>query len=195
MRHPLQIARLSAIVGLVTGLITLSIPSQPATAVNVASTKDFRACAYDLERAGIVAEEAAVACAAALYPREIGRCVSQINQNTDIAPLDALFSCRRDRRPTELATCVVDISRQTLGAIPGDILDNCRRSLLPTRLSQCVVGLSRQTDVPAPQLINACIDGRDRPREFYPTLLPLEDVPTSPAPRNQPPLSPGIPQI
>lgn len=189
MRHSLYFTTLSVISALAPVIGTIaafSVAPQSAIAVNIGSTRDFRACAFDLQRVGIAAEEAAVACSAALYPRDIGRCVSRINQNTDIPPLDALFTCRRVRRPSELATCVVDISRLTQGVFPTDILDNCRRSLLPTRLSQCVVGLSRQTDVPAPLLINACIDGRDRPRDFYPTLLPLEDVPTPATPAPNP---------
>ncbi len=191
-------SRYGAIVGAIAALVAVHLPPQPAQAlfeedIVAPSRRDFLLCGRELQQAGISAEVAAEQCGAALYPRDVAYCVSQINRKTGIVSTDALLTCRRVRRPIELANCVVDINRFTEGAAPGAILENCRRSLLPNRFASCVTGLSRSTQVDPTRLMNECIDGRDRPFNFYPVFT----SPLSPIPGPPPVLNPveGVPPI
>ncbi|MGK7900990.1 MAG: hypothetical protein AB4352_06180 [Hormoscilla sp.] len=177
----------------IASLIASTVPVQPATA----TTWDYRYCAYQLQKLGIFAQETADACSATLKPRELSKCVANIANNTEIPAFDALTTCRLTRRPMELGSCVVDISMNTESVFAQNILENCRRSVLPLRYSECVVGLSLQTDLPSNQVMNNCLDGRDRPRDFYPLLsTPQPAAPPVRTPGAPPPLPPvpGIPQ-
>lgn len=180
-------------VSTIASLIANTVPVQSATA----TTRDYRYCAYHLQELGIFAQETADICSATLKPRELSKCVINIARNTEIAANDALITCRLTRRPMELGTCVVDISMNTESVLAENILDNCRRSLLPLKYSECVVGLSLQTDLPSNQVMNNCLDGRDRPRDFYPLLQTPQPAAIPPrTPGAPPPLRPvpGIPQ-
>ncbi|MBC6481758.1 MAG: hypothetical protein GDA56_32365 [Hormoscilla sp. GM7CHS1pb] len=173
--------------------IAMTLPVQPAAA----TTRDYRYCASQLQQLGISAQETADACSATLKPRDLTKCVVNIARNTEIAAFDALIGCRQSRRPIELGTCIVDISTNTGSEFPQNILDNCRRSLLPLKYSECVVGLSLQTYLPSNQVMNNCLDGRDRPRDFYPLLsTPQPVAPPRRTPGAPPPLPPvpGTPQ-
>jgi len=187
--RPAMVIALSTI----ASLIANTVPVQPATA----TTRDYRYCAYHLQKLGIFAQETADTCSATLKPRDLTKCVINIARNTEIAANDALINCRLMRRPMELGTCVVDISINTESEFPQNILDNCRRSLLPLKYSECVVGLILQTYLPSNQVMNNCLDGRDRPRDFYPLLsTPQPVAPPRRTPGAPPPLPPipGTPQ-
>lgn len=173
--------------GVIAFPLALSVAPQPATA---ASGLDFQACAYYLKKAGISEAVVSNACGAALYPREISTCVTRIDFYTNVAAEDALNACLRVRRPLEYSTCVIDISRATKGATGAAIIDNCRRAVLPKQFSSCVTGLSQQTSVATDQLFTDCLDGRFRPRDFYPT----RQSPVSPIP-NPPPALPPVPEL
>ncbi|NJM60963.1 MAG: hypothetical protein HC849_13330 [Oscillatoriales cyanobacterium RU_3_3] len=148
-------------------LFVASLPAEPASAITIRIPRNrnpYRVCALELVDAGVAPEVAASACAGALHPRDISKCVVQINRKTKISAADALSSCRRVRRPDELTTCVVDISSRsrTQAAEPLLVLDSCRRSLLPEVFSECVVGLSRRLDFSTERLMSTCLDSRDR---------------------------------
>lgn len=147
----------------------------PSTAVTATYRNDFRSCAGRLLSVNIAENEAAIACAAALRPRDLSKCVVQIREQTTIAVEDALGTCRQVRRPDELARCVVGISRNSQDDASPAILNYCRRSLLPVRFAECVVGLRREIDfAPLPAMEN-CIDASDQPRQFSPTFVPTPD--------------------
>lgn len=146
-------------------LWTVAIPSLPASAIY---RNNFQLCASELLRAGISAAGASDACSAALYPKDLTICVTSIDRQTNIAAADALATCRQVRRPRDLAACVVNISKNTQSVAALDVLDNCRRSLLPVRFADCVVGLNREVDFSVAQVMATCIDGSDRPQDFYP---------------------------
>lgn len=164
---------------LATLLLTVSLPSPPAAAIHT-NRGDYQLCARELLRLRISPEVAADSCAAALYPKDLTTCVYKINQRTNIAAVDALNTCRQVRKPRELANCAINISVGTQGAEGGDVLDNCRRSLLPVRFAECVVGLNREIDISAAQAMATCIDGSDRPRDFYPPVLVPQPVELAP---------------
>ncbi len=165
------------------GMLAMAIPS-PAIAFNWSNieSNEYRVCAARLLTTGIVPEIAAISCARALHPKDLGGCVLSIHRKTDITAQDALLTCREVQRPLDLATCVVDISRKTQRADPPVVLDTCRRSLLPIRFSECVVGLSRKIELTPNQAMAACIDGSDRPHDFYPPLPPSNQSVVPPGP-------------
>ena len=185
----------------IASLIPIVLPVQPATALRLreetTTTRDYQFCAYKLQELGISAQDTANACSATLKPSDLSECVANIAELTEIPAFEALIGCRQSRRPIELGTCVVDISINTESVFAQNILDNCRRSLLPLKYSECVVGLSLQTDLASNQVMNNCLDGRDRPRDFYPLLTGPQPVsPPVRTPGAPPPLPPvpGIPQ-
>ncbi|MEZ2302925.1 MAG: hypothetical protein ACBR13_14275 [Microcoleus sp.] len=158
------------------GLLATALPPMPASAITIRfprTKNEYRACSVELMGAGLTADAAASACAGALHPRDISKCVVQINRKTNIAAVEALGSCQRVRRPLQLATCVVDINTKsrTTTTTPLLVLDQCRRSLLPEQFSECVVGLSRQVDFSLDRLMTTCLDTRD-------TVSQLDDRPT-----------------
>lgn len=152
----------------------------------------FRGCAGRLLGVGISSSAAATACAGALSPRDLSRCVVRIKERTTIPVEEALSTCREVRRPNELASCVVGISRNNEEqAVPG-VLNYCGRSLLPVSFAACVVGLRRESsDIAPTQALESCISATDQlpPREFAPTFVPQNGTPPI-----QPNLSPGLPQ-
>ncbi len=138
----------------------------------------FQNCARDLLENGIPAEQVAAACADALVPTDLSACVSDIARRTPVEANLALFACFRSRRPLELANCTIDITRETLdpfyrndsvelAATARDALERCRRSLLPQRYAACVVGLSRPMTLTPLDIMSACLDAEDFPRELY----------------------------
>ena len=169
--------QLSTIPLTAAGLLALSFPAVgivPLTRTKP-RTVDFQACASNLIEAGISEIDAAAACSDTLYPRDLSRCVTRIQGGTEILGADALFGCRRVRRPIELASCVIDIDDERDDAVPLEVIDYCRRSLLPERFSACVVGLSRETDLTTVAVMDTCISAIDRPPpEVLPTLDPPE---------------------
>ena len=168
------------------GLLATAVPISPASAITIRfprSRNHYRVCAVELMQAGLGADAAAAACADALHPRDISRCVLQINSKTKIPATEALSSCRRVRRPDELTTCVVNINSKTKTqpADPLLVLDGCRRSLLPEQFAECVIGLSGRLDFPTDRLIATCLDSRDK------VSLDGRPAPTPPAELISPP--------
>jgi len=171
------------------GLLAMAIPSKPATAFT-----EFQICAAELVRFATVAPEAAsVACAEALRPKDLSRCVVTINRLTPTLTQDALVACTRVRRPIELSRCVSDItldkSSDSRNSQALNILDHCRRSLLPIRFSECVNGLSREVDFSTSRALDTCIAAEDFPRELSPTFAP--PPPATVTPNSLPNLTPA----
>ena len=186
-----DVIRLAATGLTVSGLMGISLPSQAITIFgsNSPDSGSYRNCASGLLSAGISPEAAAPACAGALNPQDVGRCVVQITSRTEIAADSALASCRQVRRPIEVSRCVVDINTNTQGqAVPG-VLDYCTRSLLPERFADCVVGLGREIQFASNQGLETCISANDRPLSFEPTFIPAGQFPPqqplTPAPTSQ----------
>lgn len=186
-----DVIRLAATGLTVSGLMGISLPSQAITIFgsNSPDSGSYRNCASGLLSAGISSEAAAPACAGALNPQDVGRCVVQITSRTEIAADSALASCRQVRRPIEVSRCVVDINTNTQGqAVPG-VLDYCTRSLLPERFADCVVGLGREIQFASNQGLETCISANDRPLSFEPTFIPAGQFPPqqplTPAPTSQ----------
>ncbi|MBW4657632.1 MAG: hypothetical protein KME15_03085 [Drouetiella hepatica Uher 2000/2452] len=172
------------------GLVATALPasaffySTPASDTTYRSTSaDYRTCVAQITGAGIVAADAATACAAALYPRDLSKCVTNIDAGTALTSADAIANCTRVRRPVELATCVVDIGaidNPTETAPLLNIVDHCRRSLLPLRFSACVVGLRSQVDFATSAALSNCIAATNRPRNVLPNFMPSGMTSTEP---------------
>jgi len=170
----------------VVGWLGMSLPSQAA--IPTSYRNQYRVCAARLLRSGLSGEAVATACAEALRPNDLARCVEQIDRQTEIAAADALATCREVRSPNDLARCVVGISRNTQEQpVPG-VLNYCGRSLLPVNFAECVVGLRREIEVAPNQAMATCISASDRPREFAPSFIPQERL-------QQPPTSTPIPPV
>ena len=156
--------RLTALASVPAFLLNLAIVPHSATA------SSFDACASRLLSSGISQENAGIACADALEPKQLSACVDKIQGRTPIAGEDALTACYRVRRPKELASCVVEIGNNIDSTeIATLALDNCRRSLLPERFADCVVGLNDTiSELSAPEAIATCISAEDFPRNLFP---------------------------
>lgn len=169
-------------------LAALPIPVTAATYDNArpyrSSVRDYDSCAAGLLSTGLSAEDAAAACAGALYPRSLSSCVATLDGETEIAAADALSGCRRVRRPHELASCVVGITGiSTAGTQALDVLDYCRRSLLPIRFSNCVVGMTNQVAASTTEMMTTCIAASSRPRQVLPSFIPQgQEIPLQPLP-------------
>lgn len=149
------------------------------------SAEAYEDCAAGLLGTGLLPEQTAEACAGALYPKALSACVTQIDFETELTAEDALFGCRRVRRPQELASCVVGITQiSTVGTSPLDVLTYCRRSLLPVRFSNCVVGIASQvTAFSTTEMMTNCIAATSRPRQVLPNFIPSgQEVPLQPLP-------------
>lgn len=145
-------------------LATILGPMAPSQGEDIyqRSSNLYRVCTRDLLKAGITADKGSTACAAALYPHYISKCVTKITKKGAIPANDALFNCTRVRRPLDLADCVQNIKSKTKGAESLSIVNHCRRSLLPLRFSECVVGVSRGLKGPmaTEEIMNTCLDAR-----------------------------------
>ena len=152
----------------IASLVTMAIPSRPANAFT-----DFQICTAQLIRYATVSPGAAsVACADALNPKDISRCVVTIAQISPTLNQEALFACTRVRRPVELGRCVFDITNRSRGTEAPRIIEYCRRSLLPERFSQCVTGISREVDAGLPRALDSCLAAEDFPRNLSPNFAP-----------------------
>lgn len=161
------LAKVSASVSVVAGLLAIALPVPSAIAAN-----DYERCTSDLLGAKIATEEAASACSRAFFPKDLSACVSQLSGNS-FAAAEALTACRQVRRPKDLSECVVDIRREISDSTAADVLDSCRRSLLPERYANCVIGINKAAKVPATKALDSCIDASYFPREVDPTFLPF----------------------
>lgn len=164
--HPM-LSRLAATTTLTIGAIA-TISAIAPTAIAVAPKwDDYDKCAQRLSAAGISTDLVANSCAYVARPLDLAYCVTDIQGKTDIAPEAALMTCRAVRRPDELSTCAINIHGLG-GAANEDILSFCGRSLLPARYGHCVTGLTNELNLSTPESMTICLDGRDRPRDFYP---------------------------
>ena len=182
----------------IVGWLAMTLPSTAAS-IPTSYRNTFRGCSGRLVSVGISSQDAATACAGALRPTEVSRCVVEIKQQTAIAAEDALSTCRQDRRPNEVARCVVGISLNSKEEVAG-VLDYCgRRSLLPVRFAECVVGLRREIEISPTQAMDSCIDEGEEISEFAPNFVPANQTPVKPAPPTPPvsgdptPLAPSTP--
>lgn len=157
----------------IAGWIGSNFPATGAEIVTDSLRNGYRACTERMLDAEVSPEAAARACAGALYPKDVARCVTRIDGQTEISVQDALATCTQARRPVELSRCVVGISENSDGQPTPGILDFCGRSLLPIRYAECVVGLRREINDLAPtQAMETCISAGDRPLEFAPNFIP-----------------------
>ena len=182
-----SLLRLAAAPLALSGLLAASLPATAASGeypnISIGDTqRDYQTCSASLSNAGLTPADIAAACSAALYPKTLSECVVKISRDTTISAENALDGCRRVRRPSDMATCVVDISRSssTQTALT-DVLDNCRRSLLPTRFSNCVVGIQKGITLSTTEAMTSCISSTDRPRNFLPNFIPAGSVIPLPA--------------
>jgi hypothetical protein len=193
-------------------LFPASLPTQAVTT----SSKDYRLCAFQLLKAGIGEEDAAKACANALYPQHVSACVTQIERQTKLPAQDVLNTCGKARRPQELAQCVNGISQNLAeDDVKRAALDYCGRSLLPVRFASCVVGLRTEIKSEPVKTMDSCIDasdlvgnpepsfipaGQEQQQKFTPTFetQPAPEAQPAPetqtAPEAQPTPTPGNPQ-
>lgn len=180
--------RLIALALVPAGIIAGTIANSPVRANNPGGYEqeekndfrdsDFEVCFRQLLRTRISEREAGDACARALEPRELSRCVEDVSHKTPVESRNALQTCFQVRRPLELSTCVVDIYQEqkeiedvdidTLVSYSNLTLDFCRRSLLPQRYSECVVTLSRMSELSPPEVLETCIDAEAYPESLFP---------------------------
>lgn len=137
-------------------LLTLGLPMAPASA------NSYGKCVQELLDAGVSDFNAANACAGALHPADVSRCVGRINRNSDISGIDVLSACSRVRRPLDLAHCVNKLVDQMDGVESLSVLEGCRRSLLPKRYAECVTGLRGKIEgANVGRLLQTCLDPQD----------------------------------
>lgn len=184
-----RLLRLSIAQSITAGLVVAALPATALTYNDASDStfrstrRDYQTCIADITGTGVEAAAAATACGAALYPRDLSRCVVRIDSSTALTSSDALSNCREVRRPVELSTCVVDITEidnPTDSEPLLNVVDHCRRSLLPVRFSACVVGLRSQVDLSTEDILTDCIAATNRPRDVLPSFLPGNTVPTLP---------------
>lgn len=109
-----SLTRLAVSLLAVAGWLGPSLPSLALEDIPTSRYRNaYRNCAGRLLRVGVSAEAATTACAGALYPPDLARCVVQIEEQTEIAAADALSTCRLVRRPIDLARCAITISDNT----------------------------------------------------------------------------------
>ena len=176
---PVHLLRLSVAQCVTAGLVAAA--ALPAAALTTydgiyrSTSANYQTCVAQITGAGVAGAEASTACAAALYPQDLSRCVVGIDSKTALTSADALANCRQVRRPVELSTCVVEINaidNPTDAAPLRNVMDHCRRSLLPTRFSACVVGLRHQDNFATTDALTDCIAATNRPRDVLPSFLP-----------------------
>lgn len=184
--------RVTAFTLLPAGLLAISIPVEPANARNM-----FDVCFGQITAVGVSSEQAKVACANALIPKELSRCVSRVALTVSVKADEAVNNCYKSRRPVDVANCVIDINNQvslnqdwpktnrvtetfadpTTQVIDSSeelspsllVLESCRRSLQPGVYSQCVTALSRNVSLERlRQAVNICLSGEAFPPALFP---------------------------
>lgn len=107
------------------------------------------------------------------YNNEYRYCAGRILTNTEGINLTALSqACATSLRPRDLATCVVDIRKQTQ-IVPADALSYCSQARRPLDYGYCVVNVSKNTqDAVNPAVLDYC--GRSLlPRPFAQCVVGL----------------------
>jgi hypothetical protein len=185
-RHGLpsqRLGRAAVFVLVSSGLVGVTpLPAQSAPLPDFAlKANDYQVCASQLLTAGIENDVAADACAEALHPHDLSRCVLRIEAGTEVLAEDALSGCKRVRRPLDMSSCVLNVDDDSQGTVPNEALDYCRRSLLPLEFSECVIGLRREIDYTPLTAMNICISADDRPVDYqsdYVQDRPVQYQPT-----------------
>ncbi|MEO1095809.1 MAG: hypothetical protein AAFX01_13015 [Cyanobacteria bacterium J06638_28] len=170
----LKLFQWSAIPFIAFGLIT-ALPAASSAFLTPGSSEDrnYGECAEDLLAEGIAADAAAAACALAFRPTEMSGCVTGVLATAEVAPLEALSACSRDRRPDEVATCVGNIHDELAVTSSKSVLDHCHRSILPERYATCVVDLANVIDYDTEEALSRCTAAGYRPENIAPTYIPL----------------------
>ena len=133
----------------------------PEVATAQANRQSFRICSSDLLSVGLSKEEVSNACGAALKPRGLSGCVTDIYDSTtqELSAEEILFNCQRVRRVDELGTCVKKINKSVRDkSNQAAILESCRRSLLPETFAFCVIGLSSNVSLSTEELLASCLN-------------------------------------
>jgi hypothetical protein len=189
-----HLLRLSIAQCITAGFVAAALPAAALTTFDNtyrSTSGDYQTCVTQITGAGVAGADASVACAAALSPQDLSRCVVGIDSKTALTATDALSNCRQVRRPIELSTCVVQINaidNPTDAAPLLNVMDHCRRSLLPARFSACVVGLRKQANFATTDALTDCIAATNRPREVLPSFLPGSSA------SDQPPTAQPVPE-
>ena len=177
----------------IAGVLAVSFPGEVDAAFS-RRMNNYRACAGRLVNNNISPEAASQACAKALYPERLSVCLTKIVKRTQLDAKDALSSCEDARRPEDLATCVVGISRNSKEAADPEVLNFCGRSLLPVRFARCVVGLRSEIDLAPTQAMETCIDASDPISNVAPSFIPGSQQISEPVPSLEPnPTTPDTP--
>jgi hypothetical protein len=153
------------------GLLLAPATTAPATALN-ADPGSYSTCLSDLTAAGLATDLAAEACAGAFHPRQLASCVTRLEDLSELTATERLSACSRDRRPDDLASCVIDITDDLGSSTAPEALDSCRLSLLPQRFANCVVGVSAAGGLDAIATLDLCLQAGYRPRDLAPSFLP-----------------------
>lgn len=189
-----RILRLSAFTFLPAGLLAMSIPIGPANARNM-----YDVCIGSLIAVGVSPQQAATACAGALIPKELSKCVSKVALTISVTADAAVDNCYRSRRPVDVGNCVIDINNEVplnqdlpktnrvtetfsqpdvdseaivssaTQSVPLLVLESCRRSLQPGVYSQCVTAVSRDI---ALDTLRQALNTCLSAEAFPPTLFP-----------------------
>jgi hypothetical protein len=158
-----KIIRLAAIAIFPITLFTTATPSEAL--FRSRNRNHFRTCATELKQAGISPEKASEACANAVRPKDLSRCVIEIDGSTELKSDDIIEACFRARQPIDLGSCVVGINEDVTNITDNlAVLDHCRRSLLPKRFSDCVVGINNELAISLETALGTCIKAEDFPR-------------------------------
>jgi len=137
----------------------------PEVATAQANRKSFRICSRDLLSVGLSESEVANACGAALKPRDLSKCVTNIYDSTteQLPAEEILFNCQRVRRVDELGSCVKKINKEIKNTSDQSaVLESCRLSLLPESFSSCVIGLSDNVGLSTGELLATCLNPNEQ---------------------------------
>ncbi|MEM1366845.1 MAG: hypothetical protein AAGG02_02285 [Cyanobacteria bacterium P01_H01_bin.15] len=95
-------------------VIGQALPAWSLSFVPSAAVPNYKRCARELLAAGLAPEMVTEACALAVRPEELSKCVSRVSAAVDLDPTVVLRSCFQVRRPVDLSKCVVDINKSVL---------------------------------------------------------------------------------
>lgn len=133
---------------------------------------NYGQCVADLLEVGLSAQAVGTACASALRPEQVGRCVLEVTAVTDLSAEAALTACSRDRRPLEVASCVVDIHGFLDVPNSAAVLNHCHRSILPVRYADCVIDTALTAELATTDSMALCIAAGYRPVDVAPSFIP-----------------------
>lgn len=153
------------------GLLLAPATTVPAKALN-ADPGSYSSCLSDLTSTGLATDLAAEACAGAFHPRQLARCVTRLEDLSELTATNRLSACSRNRRPDDLASCVIDITDDLGSSAAPAALNHCRLSLLPQRFANCVLGVGAIEGLDAIATLDLCLQAGYRPRDLAPSFIP-----------------------